>query len=76
MRYIVVGCGITGATIARNIAERGKKVEVWDRRNHVAGNMYDHSDEYGIMVHEYGPHIFLKKCGTTSIGLRNGNHSN
>ncbi|MBO5745559.1 MAG: NAD(P)-binding protein, partial [Clostridia bacterium] len=35
MRYIVVGCGISGATVARLLAESGKKVEIWERRDHI-----------------------------------------
>ena len=58
MKYIIVGCGITGVTIGRLLAEAGQKVEIWERRNHIAGNMYDYIDEYGILVHKYGPHIF------------------
>ncbi len=29
-----------------------------DRRNHIAGNAYDEYDEYGVLIHRYGPHIF------------------
>lgn len=58
MRYIVVGCGISGATVARLLAESGKKVEIWERRDHIAGNMYDFVEPYGVLVHKYGPHIF------------------
>ena len=58
MKYVIVGCGISGATVARILAEAGKKVEIWERRDHIAGNMYDYTDEYGILVHQYGPHIF------------------
>lgn len=58
MKYIVIGCGISGVTIARLLAEAGHKVEIWERRNHIAGNMYDYVDEHGILVHQYGPHIF------------------
>lgn len=58
MRYIIVGCGITGATIGRILAEAGINVEIWDRRDHIGGNMYDYVDEHGILVHMYGPHIF------------------
>ena len=39
--YIVVGAGITGAIIARHFAEKGCKVTVFDRRNTIAGNLYD-----------------------------------
>lgn len=56
---IVIGSGIAGATIARKLAEEsGKKVLVIERRSHIAGNCYDKPDEYGILIHEYGPHIF------------------
>jgi UDP-galactopyranose mutase len=31
---------------------------VVDRRPHIAGNAFDHLDEAGILIHQYGPHIF------------------
>lgn len=55
---LVVGCGLTGSVIARELAEQGKKVEIWERRDHIGGNMYDYKDEYGILVQKYGPHAF------------------
>ena len=56
---IVVGAGISGAVAARKLAEeKGKKVLVVERRSHIAGNCYDLPDEYGVLIHEYGPHIF------------------
>lgn len=56
---IVVGAGIAGATVARRIAEEsGRKVLVIERRSHIGGNCYDRLDDYGILIHEYGPHIF------------------
>ena len=56
---IVVGCGLSGAVVARFLAEEmGRKVLVLERRNHVGGNMYDYQDEAGILVHQYGPHTF------------------
>lgn len=56
---IVIGCGFAGAVAARELAEkRGKKVLVIDSRDHVGGNCYDRKDEYGILIHQYGPHIF------------------
>lgn len=57
--YLVVGAGFAGATIAERLAaDAGKKVLVCDRRNHIAGNAFDHYDEAGVLVHKYGPHIF------------------
>ena len=58
---IVVGCGLTGAVIARELAEKGKRVCIFERRNHIAGNMYDFVDENGILVALYGPHTFHTK---------------
>lgn len=56
---IVIGSGCAGAVVARELAEKGnKKVLVIDKRPHVGGNCYDAPDEYGILVHVYGPHIF------------------
>ena len=56
---IVIGCGFAGAVVERQLAEqKGKKVLVVDSRNHIGGNCYDKVDEYGILIHQYGPHIF------------------
>ena len=57
---IIIGAGLSGAIIARKIAEElDEKVLVIDRREHIAGNIYDYKDEQtGITVQKYGPHIF------------------
>jgi UDP-galactopyranose mutase len=55
---VVVGCGFSGAVIARQLAENGRRVVILEKRGHIAGNMYDSADENGILVHRYGPHIF------------------
>jgi UDP-galactopyranose mutase len=57
--YLVVGAGFAGSVIAERLAsQHDAKVLVIDRRPHVAGNAYDHLDEAGILIHQYGPHIF------------------
>src|SRR5438270_440010 len=57
--YLVVGAGFAGAVVAERMARQyNKKVLVVDRRGHIAGNAYDHTNEHGILVHRYGPHIF------------------
>ena len=58
MDCLIIGCGLSGAVIARHLAEKGKKVTIWERRDHIGGNMYDFIDEHGILVQKYGPHIF------------------
>ena len=59
MRYLVVGCGLSGGVVARELAERGDEVTIWDRRDHIGGNMYDYRDpESGYLVQRYGPHTF------------------
>lgn len=56
---IVIGAGIAGSVMARQLAEKGgHKVLVVEKRDHIGGNCYDRTDAYGILVHEYGPHIF------------------
>jgi UDP-galactopyranose mutase len=57
--WIIVGAGFTGAVLAERIATQlDRKVLVVDRRDHIAGNAYDHLGENGILIHRYGPHIF------------------
>lgn len=58
MRCLVVGCGLTGTVVARELAERGAQVEIWERRRHIGGNMYDYVDAHGFLVQKYGPHAF------------------
>lgn len=57
-KVVVVGSGMTGSTIARYLAENGIKVFVIERRNHLAGNMFDPVLESGHRIHQYGPHAF------------------
>lgn len=58
MDCLIIGCGLSGAVIARELAECGKRVAIWERRDHIGGNMYDYRDEHGILVQRYGPHTF------------------
>lgn len=53
----VVGAGFSGATVARVLAEAGKRVTVLEKRDHIGGNAYD-CWEHGGLVHQYGPHLF------------------
>jgi len=56
---LVVGCGLAGTVIARELAERAdKKVLILEMRDHIGGNAYDLLSESGIFIHQFGPHIF------------------
>ena len=56
---LVVGTGFSGAVIANLIANKlDEKVLIIDKKNHIAGNCYDYRDKNGIMIHQYGSHIF------------------
>jgi len=58
MDTLIVGAGFAGATCARELAEAGRQVLVIDKRPHVAGNAFDRLDDAGVLIHQYGPHIF------------------
>jgi len=56
---IVAGAGIWGCTVARRLAESGRKVLVLEKRPVVGGNVRCEIDqETGIEIHKYGSHIF------------------
>ncbi|MEM5598040.1 NAD(P)-binding protein [Niallia circulans] len=60
--YIVIGAGFAGTVIAERIARvNNKKVLLIEKRNHIGGNAYDTYDRSGLLVHQYGPHIFHTK---------------
>lgn len=57
--YLIVGAGFAGSVIAERLASKAnKKVLIIDKRDHIAGNAFDHYNKDGILVHKYGPHIF------------------
>jgi UDP-galactopyranose mutase len=56
---IIVGAGLSGATIAEHAARDGAKVLVLEKRDHIGGNVYDYVDEEsGIRVSKYGAHLW------------------
>jgi len=59
MKVAIVGAGISGAVIARLLAEQGIASVVFDKRSHIAGNCHSERDPHtNVMLHVYGPHIF------------------
>lgn len=57
---LIVGAGLSGATFAEHMARVcNRKVLVIDKRDHIAGNVYDYiDDQTGIRVGKYGIHMF------------------
>lgn len=55
---LIVGAGISGAVLAERFAASGHSVTVLEKRDHIAGNCYDYTDENGILVSRYGAHLF------------------
>jgi UDP-galactopyranose mutase len=55
---LIVGAGLSGATIARQLVERGLSVHIIEQRDHIAGNCYDYINEAGILMNKYGAHLF------------------
>jgi UDP-galactopyranose mutase len=53
---LIVGAGLTAATLAARLKHR-KRIVVIDCRLHLGGNCFDFKSE-GSFVHRYGPHIF------------------
>jgi UDP-galactopyranose mutase len=58
MKYLIVGAGLSGCTLARTFAEAGHTVHIIEKRAHIAGNCYDERDKNGILVNRYGAHLF------------------
>jgi UDP-galactopyranose mutase len=58
MKILIVGAGISGATIGRVLAEHGHSITIIEKRDHIAGNCYDFVNEAGILMNKYGPHLF------------------
>lgn len=54
---LVIGTGLTGATLAYKHNKAGDNVTVLEKRDHIGGNCYT-EDINGITVHKYGAHIF------------------
>lgn len=56
--YIICGAGLAGVSAARLLAEKGRKILVLEKLSHVGGSVFDSKNESGVLIHNYGPHIF------------------
>lgn len=58
-KLLMVGAGLSGAVLGRQLAEAGYEITIIDSRTHIGGNCHTERDaDTGVMVHIYGPHIF------------------
>lgn len=58
--FLIIGAGLSGATLTHSLSKIPNcYIDIWDERSHIGGNCFTKRDEQtGVMVHEYGPHIF------------------
>ena len=55
--FLIVGAGLTGSILARELTNSGYICDVIDKRKHIGGNCYTENIN-SINVHKYGAHIF------------------
>ncbi len=55
--FVIVGSGFFGSICAYELNKVGKRVLVLENRGHIGGNCFTSNND-GIDVHIYGPHIF------------------
>jgi UDP-galactopyranose mutase len=57
--HLIVGAGFSGLVLAERLCTQlGRRCLVIDKRPHIGGNAYDHTDPAGVLIHTYGPHYF------------------
>ena len=67
-KILIVGAGIAGCTLGRILAENNFKVLIIDKRNHIAGNVFDFVNKINERIHKYGPHLL--HCRRDSSALK------
>ena len=56
---VIVGAWLSRSVFAELCAHyTDKRILIVDKRNHLAGNCYDHFDKNGIVINKYGAHLF------------------
>ena len=68
-KVLIAGAGLAGSTIARVLAESNVKVEILEKRNHIAGNIFDYINPNNERIHKYGPHLL--HCNVRSLDSLN-----
>ena len=59
---------MAGCTVARILAENSFKVIIIEKRNHIAGNVFDYINQNKERIHKYGPHLL--HCRKNSQALK------
>ena len=67
-KVLIVGAGLAGSTIARILAENNVSIEIVEKRNHLAGNIFDFVNNNNERIHKYGPHLL--HCNKNNNGLK------
>ncbi|MDK2819259.1 MAG: UDP-galactopyranose mutase [Mycoplasmataceae bacterium] len=57
MKIKIIGAGLSGAVLARVLAENNFDIEIIEKRKNIGGNVFDEKIN-NITIHKYGPHIF------------------
>lgn len=57
MKFVIVGCGLSGCVAARLLKDQGHNIIIYDTRDHIAGNCFD-TKVSNVLTHKYGSHIF------------------
>ena len=56
---IIIGAGFAGAVTAERFAtQKNKKVLIIEQRENIGGNCFDEKNDFGILIHKFGPHLF------------------
>ena len=67
-KILIAGAGLAGSTVARILAENSFKVVIIEKRNHIAGNVFDYLNQNNERIHKYGPHLL--HCQKNSRALK------
>tara|TARA_Y100001933_G_C18998833_1_gene563729 strand:- start:310 stop:1452 length:1143 start_codon:yes stop_codon:yes gene_type:complete len=67
-KILIVGAGLAGSSLGRILAEHNFRVVIIEKRNHVAGNIYDYVNSNNERIHKYGPHLL--HCDPKSDALK------
>lgn len=59
MKIAIIGSGLSGATCAAYLKQKGHRIHVFETRPYIGGNCYDELDPItGVRIHKHGPHAF------------------